>query len=257
MLPLIGIPVPTSRDLEYNRRSWPQYARAVQLSGGDAVRIELRSRAEMQQAAASCDGFVLPGSPADVQPGRYGQEVDALCAPADLVREECDDLLLEAAERQNLPVLGICFGLQSMNVWRGGSLIQHLTPMPTNHGAGPEVAIAHSVLVPVKSCLASLLDEEEASAEGEFLRLPINTSHHQAVAAPGSGLRIVGRSPEDGVIEALEGEACGEMGAPFLLGVQWHPERSFDLSATSRALFAQLVVTAAARIAERNSVLTR
>ena len=249
MTPRIAIPVPTSTDIPYNQRSWPSYARAVTLSGGEPVAIPLDLPVTMlRELIASCEGVLLPGSPADVDPALYGAERDPATAPADPAREAVDYLLLDDAEKHGKPVLGICFGVQSLNVWRGGSLVQDLTPVPVNHSAGSKVAIAHTALVAKDSVLASLLTEREAPEVDGFLRLPINTSHHQAVAAPGSGLRIVARSPEDGVIEAVELDADDSVfhvehpaARPFVLGVQWHPERSFEISAASRALFSRLV----------------
>ena len=249
MTPRIAIPVPTSTDIPYNQRSWPSYARAVTLSGGEPVAIPLDLPVTMlRELIASCEGVLLPGSPADVDPALYGAERDPATAPADPAREAVDYLLLDDAEKHGKPVLGICFGVQSLNVWRGGSLVQDLTPVPVNHSAGSKVAIAHTALVAKDSVLASLLTEREAPEVDGFLRLPINTSHHQAVAAPGSGLRIVARSPEDGVIEAVELDADDSVfhvehpaARQFVLGVQWHPERSFEISAASRALFSRLV----------------
>jgi putative glutamine amidotransferase len=245
--PRIAIPVPTSTDLAYNQRSWPSYADAVSRSGGDPVRIELTaSLAEIANIAASCQGVCLPGSPADIDPLRYTADVDPATSPADLPREAVDNALLEDAYRGRKPILGICFGVQSLNVFRGGSLVQDLTPLPVNHSAGSKVAVAHTALVPEASLLASLLDGNEAPADGGFLRLPINTSHHQAVAAPGDGLRIVARCPDDSVIEAVEGDASDPAAPHFVLGVQWHPERSYEISAASRALFDRLVQEASA-----------
>jgi len=249
MTPRIAIPVPTSTDIPYNQRSWPSYARAVTLSGGEPVAIPLDlPMATLQELVASCDGVLLPGSPADVDPALYGAERDPATAAADPEREAVDYLLLDDAEKHGKPVLGICFGVQSLNVWRGGSLVQDLMPLPVNHSAGSKVAIAHTALVARGSVLASLLTEQEAPEVDGFLRLPINTSHHQAVAAPGAGLRIVARSPEDGVIEAVELDADDSVfhvehpaASQFVLGVQWHPERSFEISAASRALFSRLV----------------
>ena len=206
---------------------------------------------ELRKLVASCDGVLLPGSPADVDPELYGAERDPASAPADAAREAIDYLLLDDAEKHRKPVLGICFGVQSLNVWRGGTLVQDLTPMPVNHSAGSKVAIAHTAVVAKDSMLASLLTAEEAPEVDGFLRLPVNTSHHQSVAAPGEGLRVVARSPEDGVIEAVEMDADDsvfhvEHPVPkqFVMGVQWHPERSFEISAASRALFGRLVAEA-------------
>lgn len=247
--PRIAVPVPTSTDTAYNQRSWPSYADAINRSGGEAVQIDLASTAaETAAIAATCAGVCLPGSPADVDPSRYTADVDPATSPADLPREAADNLLLEDAFKHLKPVLGICYGVQSLNVWRGGSLVQDLTPLPVNHSAGGKVAIAHTALVADNSLLASLLDLQEAPSGGEFRRLPVNTSHHQAVSSPGEGLRIVARCPEDGVIEAVEADPPDPDTPHFVLGVQWHPERSYDISATSRALFDRFVQEAAARI---------
>ena len=250
MKPRIAIPVPTTHDLPYNDRAWPAYATAVSRSGGEPVAIPLNaSRSEVIEIASTCNGFCLPGSPSDVDPGRYGADRDPATATADPAREAVDYILLEHAEALAKPVLAICFGLQSLNVWRGGSLVQDLTPLPVNHEAGSKVAIAHTALIAKNTLLASLLEAEEVKEDGDFLRLPINSSHHQSVSVPGDGLRIVARCPDDGVVEAVESdpawrEAAG--GRPqFLLGVQWHPERSYEISAASRAFFSQLVAQAA------------
>ena len=267
MNPRIAIPVPTTIDLPYNQRSWPSYTSAVARAGGEPVEIDITaSPAAIRALAATCDGVLLPGSPADVDPALYGQERDPATNPADPAREQADRILLDDAEARRKPVLGICYGVQSMNVWRGGSLVQDLTPVPVNHEAGSKVAIAHAALIAPDSLLASLLDPAEAprseNGGGDFLRLPINTSHHQSVAAPGDGMRIVARCPDDGVIEALELDPEAELfhveqssgDSPwFLLGVQWHPERSYEISAASRALFDRLITEARA-YATQNSL---
>ena len=252
MTPRIAIPVPTSRDPAYNQRSWPTYATAVTRSGGEPVAVDLNaSPAEIGVLVASCDGILLPGSPADVDPALYGAERDPASAPADPAREATDYLLLDHAEKYHKPVFAICYGIQSLNVWRGGTLVQDLAPLPVNHGAGSKVAIAHTAQIAPASILASLLTPEEAPERDGYLRLPINTSHHQSVAAPGAGLRIVARCPDDGVIEAVEidsDDAVFHVEHParpqFVLGIQWHPERSYEISAASRALFDHLILEA-------------
>ena len=252
MKPRIAIPLPTTTDIAYNQRSWPAYASAVTLSGGEPVAVDLSlSPSHLNALALSCDGILLPGSPADVDPALYGADRDPATAPADPAREATDYALLDHAAKFAKPVLGICYGIQSLNVWRGGSLIQDLTPLPVNHEAGSKVAIAHTALIAPDSLLASLLTSDEAPLRDNFLRLPVNTSHHQSVAAPGEGLRIVARCPDDGVIEAVELDADDAVfhvehppARQFLLAVQWHPERSFDISAASRALFHRLVAEA-------------
>jgi putative glutamine amidotransferase len=247
--PRIAIPIPTSFDLDYNRRSWPQYAAAVERSGGEPVEVPLDAPPAATAALiATCTGVLLPGSGADVNPQKYGQEAAPECAPADAAREAVDELLLQDAHNMGKPILGICFGTQMLNVWRGGTLVQDLLVMPVNHSAGRAVAVAHGVAVAPESLLGDLVTGDEAAERDGFLRLGVNSSHHQAIGVPGDGLRVVARSTEDGVIEAVEGgQAATEgLGNHFCLGVQWHPERTFDTSAASRQLFARFVAEAAA-----------
>lgn len=251
----IAIPVPTSGDPAYNQRSWPMYAAAVESAGGQPVRLELASSARsLRDAVRACSGVLLPGSPADVLPSRYGAEADPATSQPDESREAADWTLLEEAERLRLPVLGICYGMQSLNVYRGGSLVQDLLPAPVNHSAGRAVAVAHCANIAQDSLLGSLvtsanfpprspqIDSETVLRDG-FLRLPVNSSHHQAVAQPGAGMHIVARCPEDGVIEAIEGDYDPE-NPWFCVAVQWHPERSTHISAASRSLFQRLVTEA-------------
>ncbi len=244
MKPRIAIPVPTSSDAAYNQRSWPQYAAAVEAAGAEAVRVETASSARaLRDTARTCSGILLPGSPADVLPSRYGANPDPATNKPDPARETADWTLLEEAERHRLPVLGICYGLQSLNVFRGGSLVQDLLPLPVNHSAGRSVAVAHTAEIARESLLGSLVSAEEAQSHDGFLRLPVNSSHHQAIAQPAPGMRIVARCPEDGVIEAIE-SAYDPEDRWFFMAVQWHPERSTDISAASRALFHRLVAEA-------------
>jgi putative glutamine amidotransferase len=237
MTPRIAIPTPTSFDLTYNRANFPAYVDAVKRAGGEPVEVPLSlDDAEVRHLAGTCEGILLPGSPADVEPALYGQERIEATSPADLAREQVDRALLEEAYSVGKPILGICFGTQMLNVWRGGTLVQDLGVMPVNHSAGKSVAIAHSAAVVPGSVLDGIVELAEVSMDGEFPRLPMNSSHHQSVGVPGSGLAVTARCPQDGVVEAIEGTQ-----PHFVLGVQWHPERSVDSSATSRALFARLV----------------
>jgi putative glutamine amidotransferase len=246
MKPRIAIPVPHSTDLDYSERTWPQYATAIERAGGEAVKIPLGLP---QNATAdlinTCQGILLPGSGADVNPHKYGQEPTEECSPSDPAREAVDELLLQDAHNLYKPLLGICFGTQSLNVWRGGTLIQDLAILPVNHPAGKAVAIAHNVAIAPASILGEMLSPEEAPEKDGFLRLPINSSHHQAIGIPGDGLKVTARSTQDGVIEAVEGGQASEgADAHFVLGVQWHPERSYEISAASRAIFARLIAEA-------------
>jgi putative glutamine amidotransferase len=244
-MPRIAIPTPTSFDLAYNRLNWPAYSEAVAAAGGEAVEVPLGlDMRQVAELAASCQGILLPGSPADVDPARFGQQRDPATAPADLPREQVDELLLDHASAHRKPVLGICFGAQMLNVWRGGALVQDVTILPVNHAAARGVSVAHTALVPLGSLLAGMVSHDEASLQDGFLRLAVNSSHHQAVGILGDGLRVAARCPQDGVVEAIEMPG-GEAAERFVLGIQWHPERTVGSSATSRAIFGRLVREAA------------
>jgi putative glutamine amidotransferase len=242
MKPRIAIPHPTSFDLEYNRLNFSSYT--VQASGGEPVEIALdQPRSALVKLAASCDAILLPGSPADVDPARYGQPRDPATAPADGLREAADEILLEDAFAAGKPIFGICFGTQFLNVHCGGTLVQDLSILPVNHGAGRAVIVAHTAAIaPDSFLLASIAPEEAAEVDGH-LRLPMNSSHHQAVGIAGKGLTVSARCPQDGVVEAIESK--GDSGS-FVLGVQWHPERTFATSPSSRLLFTRFVQAAAA-----------
>ncbi|MDR3734981.1 MAG: gamma-glutamyl-gamma-aminobutyrate hydrolase family protein [Acidobacteriaceae bacterium] len=251
MKPRIAIPIPNSTELDYNKRAWPAYAQAIEHAGGEPVEIPLTAtQQEIANILNTCQGVLLPGSPADTNPQKYGAEREPECGPSDAIRESVDELLFQDAYNLHKPILGICYGAQSLNVWRTGTLVQHLLPMPVNHPAGKAVPIAHTAMITPDSLLGSIIaeakssdtsDAPEAPLEGGFLKLPVNSSHHQAIGIAGDGLRVVARCPQDGVVEAVEGTAPDH----FVLGIQWHPERSQGISAASRAIFDRFVHEAA------------
>jgi putative glutamine amidotransferase len=244
--PRIAIPLPHTSDLAYSERALPQYERAIEMAGGTPVRVPLDlPSAEIARLAASCDGVLLPGSNADVEPSRFRAARSSHTAAADPRREAADNLLLEDAYAGRKPVLGICYGLQSLNVFRAGSLVQHIpdflpeeTRTKVNHEAGRAVPIAHSVAVADESLLKKVIlrDPEGTRGNGGTI-IPVNSSHHQSADSIGDGLRIVARCLDDGIIEALEGTAPDH----FVLAVQWHPERSVDADEPSRAIFRALI----------------
>jgi putative glutamine amidotransferase len=237
-VPRIAIPVPHSGDREYAERALPQYENAVREAGGEPVQIDFdQTPAEIAKTVATCDGVLLPGSRADVDPHKYHATVHEKTAPSDEKRDAVDRLLLEDAYRIRKPVLGICYGLQSLNVYRSGSLLQHIEST-INHSAGRTRAKAHTVSIDPASQLAEIA----GATQGEPIL--VNSSHHQSAQVPGEGLRVVARSPEDGVIEALEGTAPDH----FVLAVQWHPERSVndapEVAQSARAIFHAFVEAA-------------
>ncbi|HUR37675.1 MAG TPA: gamma-glutamyl-gamma-aminobutyrate hydrolase family protein [Terriglobales bacterium] len=237
MKPRIAIPVPHSLKPEYNQRSLPQYERAVRECGGEPVRIPLdASPEEIAKIIRDCQGVLLPGSPADVDPQKFGEAKNPKTSPPDPLRDNVDELLLQDAYNMHKPVFGVCYGLQSLNVWRSGTLLQHIEGKDVNHEAGRDVAVAHVVDVEPASRFAKMI----ATAESPEKTLAVNSSHHQSAAVVGDGLRVVARSPQDDVIEALEGTSPDH----FVIAVQWHPERSFDTDAASKALFEEFVTAA-------------
>ncbi len=236
MPPRIAIPVPHSGDPEYAARALPQYERAIQMAGGEPVPIPLdRSPAEVMKLIERCDAVLLPGSKADVDPAKYDAPRDPHTAEADRSRDTVDEILLQDAYNMRKPVLGICYGLQTLNVYRTGTLLQHIES-PVNHAAGRKVPVAHTAKVNPDSKLAAILRAPASE-------IPVNSSHHQAADVVGEGLKVVARSPQDDVIEALEGTAPNH----FVLAVQWHPERSVENDAPSLAIFRALVKAAQAR----------
>jgi putative glutamine amidotransferase len=233
MKPRIAIPEPCSYDTEYSNRSLPPYLQAVEAAGGEPVVIPLGlPPEEIAKRITGCAAVLLPGSKADVDPQKFAAERHAQTAPADPLRDAADELLIQDAYNLHKPIFGICYGLQSLNVWRTGSLVQHIES-PINHsvrGGG----MAHDVILEPGTLLAREL------AHGERERIAVNSSHHQAAEIVGDGLQISARSAEDGVIEAIEGTLPGH----YVLAVQWHPERSFEGDEPSARLFQAFVEAA-------------
>ncbi len=237
MSPRVAIPVPHSADSEYAERAFPQYVHAVKMAGGEPVRIPLnQSPADIVKLIERSDAVLLPGSKADIDPTNYDSSRDTRTAPADPARDTVDDMLLRDAYNLRKPILGICYGLQSLNVFRRGTLLQHIES-PVNHEAGRNVRIAHTVDVDSRSRVGKIVAPGGTEKQVSFA---VNSSHHQAAEKIGDGLCVVARCPQDGIIEALEGTSPDH----FVLAVQWHPERSVEDDEGSRAIFRALIEAA-------------
>jgi putative glutamine amidotransferase len=236
----IAIPEPASSQyvedaLSYNQRSLPQYLAALHSAGATAIPIPLHESPErIAKILSTTAGILLPGSGADIDPARYGQDRAESCDDPDPARWAVDTQLLDDAFRLRKPVLAICHGVQGMNVWLGGSLIQDIPSQigsAVDHAPGRTVLDAHPVEIAPGSLLASLTPASEPRP------LLVNSSHHQSVLAPANRLVVVARCPIDGVVEAVELVASTDK-PQWVLGVQWHPERTYLHSALSRAIFA-------------------
>ena len=182
--------------------------------------------------------MLLPGSGFDVDPARYGEARIAECGPADAGRTAVDELLLQDAFNLRKPVLAICNGAQTLNVWLNGTLIQDLKTVlntPVDHSPGRDVVNAHPIQITPGSRLMSLAGGGTPIATTVVTEC--NSSHHQAIGRVGDNLRVTAVSPADQVIEAIELDSEDH----FAVGVQWHPERTYTASPLSRALFAAFV----------------
>ncbi|KIZ17664.1 gamma-glutamyl-gamma-aminobutyrate hydrolase family protein [Streptomyces natalensis] len=184
------------------------YPRLVQRSGGLPALLPPGDPDTAAAVVARLDGVVIAGG-ADVQPARYGAQPHPRTGPPSLDRDAWELALIEAALAARVPLLGICRGLQLLNVALGGTLIQHL-----DGHAGPDGVFDHH---PVKPVPGTLL----ARALPEPVTVP--TYHHQAVDRLGRGL-LASAHAEDGTIEAVELPAADG----FALAVQWHPEAGDD-----------------------------
>lgn len=204
------------------------YSEAVEAAGGLPVHLPLIPNPEYIQAImAGMDGLLLPGSDSDVDPARYGHEPNLHLGFVVPEKDETDMTTLAEAERLRMPVLAICFGIQSLNVFRGGTLIQDIPsqlPNAIKHEQGaPRDRHSHRVRILEGSLLGQLASADSA---------PVNSHHHQAVETLGREL-VATAWTSDGLVEAVE----DPRGDRFVMGVQWHPELAWDRDPLSQALF--------------------
>lgn len=208
------------------------YGEAVEAAGGAPVHISLIPQPEYISAVMdSLDGVLLPGSDSDVDPLRYGAQPHPQLASVVPVKDETDLLVLEEIERRNLPLFAICFGMQILNVFRGGTLIQDIAsqlPNAIKHEQGPpRDRPSHTVSLAKNSLLTALAKSDDAV---------VNSHHHQAIENVGEDLKATAWA-SDGLIEAVEDTRPNR----FALGVQWHPELGWQKDELSQKLFSQFV----------------
>lgn len=226
--PRVGIPWRTRQEeRDGTREKLDYYFRAVRKAGADPREVSLeQSPEQLTRQLQELDAFVLPGSPADVDPRRYGASKHAKTTMLDPNRDNTDEAILSHAFDSRKPVLAICYGCQILNVHLKGSLIQDIPdvrpdrPHAVPHGTTDLAAGAkggdqvHDADLTVGSVLAKLAGSSAAH---------INSSHHQAIDRPGENLRVIAQST-DGIVEAVEWTGDSN----WVVGVQWHPERMPD-----------------------------
>lgn len=229
--PRVGIPmrIELETDRFYLSR---HYSEAVEAAGGTPLQISLIPHAEYVAAAVEdLDAILLPGSDSDVDPLRYGHEPHPALGSVHSIKDETDLLILEQIERRRLPLLAICFGMQVLNVSRGGTLIQDIpsqVPGAIKHQQGaPRDRPSHRLRILEESLLSSLAESDNAS---------VNSHHHQAIHTVGRDL-VATAWTSDGLVEALEDPRSDR----FVMAVQWHPELGWQKDNLSRALFNRFV----------------
>ncbi len=220
--PLIA--VSTSRDDKFSAGA-RDFVRAVYVDALDragALAVLLPNHPTAEEALAYCHGLLLTGG-GDYDPARYGQEPQGThMASVNPARDEAEQRLIAAALNRDMPVFGICRGMQGLAIAGGGTLVQDVEDrmgIPRHRHAQQEGRSdrTHRVRLEADSALARLVGARD---------LEVNSFHHQAVDQLPSGYRLSARS-DDGVVEAFE-----DPGHSFVVGVQWHPE---DLAATDRS----------------------
>jgi putative glutamine amidotransferase len=217
-----------------------RYVRVLAAAGAVPWLIPLLpgDEATLRAVYARLDGVFLTGG-VDVDPGQYGEERGPACDRADAARDWTELTLIRWALADDKPVLGVCRGIQALNVACGGSLYQDVAgwrPDAIKHDYFPAAEyprdyLAHPVRVTAGSRLGRLLGAGEVA---------VNSMHHQGLKRLAEGLTAVAFAP-DGLVEGVE-----RPGRSFVLGVQWHPEELTETQAPMRRLFTEFVAAAAA-----------
>lgn len=204
------------------------YSEAVEAAGGLPVHISLIPNADyIDSVVAQLDGILLPGSDSDVDPLRYGRQPHPQLGTVQTIKDETDLLVIAAAERRRIPIFAICFGMQVLNVARGGTLIQDINsqvPDAIKHEQGPPRGRpSHHVRMSENTRLSEIAGALDAV---------VNSHHHQAVESIGADLVATAWST-DGVVEAFEDPRPDR----FIVAVQWHPEFGWQNDLLSQRLF--------------------
>ena len=195
------------------------YARAIESVGAEPVLEEVRTGLRI----GPCCGLLLTGG-GDVDPALYGEIASPETDPPDPERDAVEAALIDEALARDLPLLGICRGMQLLNVHLGGSLVQHLPTVGRHVRRTSDRGLpAHRVVIEPGSMLASIAHRQ---------MWEVNSRHHQAVARLAGGFKVCASDPEDGTVEAFELPA-----RRYVLAVQWHPENQVSNDPEQRTLF--------------------
>ncbi|MBS0235720.1 MAG: gamma-glutamyl-gamma-aminobutyrate hydrolase family protein [Proteobacteria bacterium] len=216
MQPIIGITIDYSQKELYSKYPWyalrVDYADAISTHGGVPLLLPY-DVAAIEQYAQIIDGLLISGGDFDIHPKYYGQDINSEYVVNVIdSRTRFEIALLERAISISMPVLGICGGMQLLNVYSGGSLIQHVPDKGgtvTHQQPHPKCQPHHDIKVQEDSLLHSI------AADAIY---KVNSTHHQAVDKLGKHLKVSAMA-EDGIIEAIE-----HVSHPYCIGVQWHPE---------------------------------
>lgn len=216
MRPVIAMPKLSNDPFRIYMKS--KYVFSLWRSGARVRWIGAENTEANRRALLACDGLLMPGG-VDIEPARYGQETHEKCGKIDLARDAMEWWILEAFLPAGKPILGICRGVQTLNVFQGGTLHQHIDGHSDfkNRSTG-----SHKVKVVPGSILEQILKTEQ---------LTVNSMHHQVVDIPGRDLTVCAVS-EDGFAEAVV-----HTSHPFCLGVQWHPEHMYRKDKLQRRIF--------------------
>jgi putative glutamine amidotransferase len=229
--PLIGL----TPQYDYERdRVWihPPYLNAIRAAGGIPIVLPLKAdKEDLEVAANVCDGFLFTGGP-DVNPFRFGEETLRQCGVVVPERDKMEEDTFHIAMEMNKPILGICRGIQVLNIFLGGNIYQDIVSQyPSDlslcHSQpSGKAVLTHSVMVEKDSLLYDIVGKDY---------LQVNSFHHQAVKDLAPGLKVAGTAP-DGLIEAVYLPEH-----PFFLGVQWHTEHLFLEYEDASSLFKAFV----------------
>lgn len=215
MMPIIAMPQWGNNLLRLYMKS--KYIQSLHHAGAKIRWIEMDDP-QLEEKVRQCDGLLLPGGD-DIDPARYGAERSEKCGKSSALRDQAEWRMLDAFLPTGKPILCICRGEQFLNVYRGGTLHQHIDGHSDFKSRGKGF---HSISVNPGTKLASLLGTAQ---------IRVNSLHHQAVDRLGKGLIVSARSP-DGIVEALELESH-----PFCIALQWHPEHLSQRRPDQQKLF--------------------